>query len=51
MKKDGTTQTDGKKKLTLRKDSIRALDNADLSLIGGGDGIPPDAGAPPKPPS
>jgi hypothetical protein len=50
MKKDGETMTEGKKKLVLRKDSIRALDNADLSAVGGGYDVPPDAGVPPKPP-
>jgi hypothetical protein len=44
MKKDETTKLGNKKKLLLRKDSIRALDNKDLSLAGGGVSAPPDGG-------
>jgi hypothetical protein len=45
MKKDEQQQ---KKKLVLRKDSIRALDQEDLSAVGGGMAIPPDGGVPPR---
>ncbi len=42
-----------KKKLVLRRDSIRTLDTKDLSAVSGGGGFycepyPPDAGAPPQ---
>lgn len=44
MKKDEKTKTGSRKKLLLRKDSIRALDNKDLSLAVGGESAPPDGG-------
>lgn len=49
MKKTETPPTDDKKRLILRKDAIRALDNVDLPTAVGGY-APPDAGVPPKPP-
>ena len=47
MKKDANVKVESQKKqLVLRKESIRVLDNADLSLAIGGD-IPPDGSSPP----
>jgi hypothetical protein len=48
MKKNEKVQTEGKKRLVLRKDSIRALDSVDLLPVGGGNTIPPDGGPPPQ---
>lgn len=42
-------ETAGKKKLLLRKESIRALDNEDLTFADGAGSVPPDAGVPPHP--
>src|SRR5712691_8643157 len=36
MEKKGTATEAGKKKLVLRRESIRALDNVDLSLVAAG---------------
>ena len=44
MKKDTNTKTDGKKKLVLRKQSIRTIDDTDLVHVAGGGDVPPDAG-------
>lgn len=56
MKKTEKQQKDQKhqkKKLVLRKESIRALDSKDLSVVVGGIGdlhygAPPDGGVPPQ---
>jgi len=53
MKKDETINVDGRKKktLVLRKESIRSLDNTDLSHVNGGAAwttIPPDGSSPPQ---
>ena len=47
MKKDLNSNVAPKRKLLLRKSSIRALDGADLSHAVGG-GYPPDGGVPPN---
>jgi hypothetical protein len=44
MKKDKNTQTNNKKKLVLRKQSIRKVDDSDLIQVVGGDDVPPDGG-------
>jgi hypothetical protein len=41
------TEINGKKKLILRKESIRALDDVDLTLADGAGLVPPDGGNPP----
>ncbi len=46
MKKEPETKAKRKKQLVLRKDSIRALDNAELPLAVGAVGPPPDGGIP-----
>jgi hypothetical protein len=48
MKKDQSSNVALKKKLVLRKESIRALDDADLSQALGGGEYPPDGGVPPN---
>jgi hypothetical protein len=50
MKKNEETKTESKKKLVLRKHSIGALDNADLSVVAGGLEVnpPPPGGSPPQ---
>ncbi len=54
MKKEEKQKTDSKKKkLVLRKESIRTLDAKDLSVVVGGigdyrHGAPPDGGVPPQ---
>jgi hypothetical protein len=50
MKKNENSKTERKKKLVLRKHTIQALDNVDLSLAAGGT-YPPDGGAPPQTPN
>lgn len=56
MNKDNTSAPPQKKKLVLRKESIKALDQEDLSVIvggvviGEGNPLPPDGGVPPKTP-
>jgi hypothetical protein len=47
--KKSENSTENRKKLVLRKASIRALDNADLSKIDSAMGPPPDGGVPPHP--
>jgi hypothetical protein len=44
MKKDKNTHTISKKKLVLRKQSIRKVDDSELVQVVGGDDVPPDAG-------
>ena len=47
MQKNGENRA-GKKKLVLRRESIKALDSADLSFVlGGVNTVPPDGGTAP----
>lgn len=49
MQKNGERKLTRRKKLVLRKESIKALDNVDLSLVAGGENtVPPDTGSPPE---
>jgi hypothetical protein len=49
MQKTNETKPTSKKKLVLRKESIRAMDHVNLALVMGGDtttSVPPDTGHP-----
>ena len=45
MKRDENITVENKKRLVLRKESIRALDSAHLSRVVGG--LPPETSSPP----
>ena len=45
MKNDEKSKVESKKRLLLRKQSIRVVDNVDLpNVVGGGESAPPDGG-------